>query len=227
MERPNQAASNGEAASRRFLRGGLRNDRVSSVGVTETESLRIRLDGRSAARMSGCGFRDKCGSPPRGGRADFARRASGGRHRDFAAAGPGAPRRDRVQRRRSNQRDVGGENLTTAWNGYRWTIVVASCPATRAARPGPAGEWVDTQTAPIAANRWPLQWRRIWATTSPRYTGTGRPRARLAATPSRDPLRRERAPAFGLNGVFVGGDENYGGFSEVFRQTFGDYYVLA
>jgi prepilin-type N-terminal cleavage/methylation domain-containing protein len=32
-------------------------------------------------------------------------------------------------------------------------------------------------------------------------------------------------PSFGMNSVYVGGDENFGGFSDIFRQTFGNFYV--
>ena len=33
------------------------------------------------------------------------------------------------------------------------------------------------------------------------------------------------APSFGMNSVYVGGDENYGGFSDIMLETFGQFYV--
>ena len=121
-------------------------------------------------------------------------------------------------------------SLATAWNGYsmdhRGRVLPGYAGGFRAR--DAAGEWVDTQTTPIAANRWPLRLAPyLGHDFASMYSGpVARELDQLAATPTEEILYAVSVhPAFGLNSVFVGGDENYGGFSEVFRQTFGDYYV--
>lgn len=121
-------------------------------------------------------------------------------------------------------------SLGVAWNSYaldhRGRVLPGYAGGFRAR--DVTGEWVDTQTTPIAANRWPLRLAPyLGHDFASMYSGpVAKVLDELSASPTEEVLYAVSVhPAFGLNSVFVGGDENYGGFSEVFRETFGDFYI--
>lgn len=121
-------------------------------------------------------------------------------------------------------------SLGVAWAGYamdnRGRVLPGYASGFRA-RDGD-GEWVDTQTAPVAVKRWPLRLATYLSNDfASLYPGALASQLdQLASSPTEELLYSVSVhPAFGLNSVFVGGDENYGGFSDVFNETFGDFYV--
>ena len=90
------------------------------------------------------------------------------------------------------------------------------------------GNPIATETVPVAAKRWP--WRLagyLGHDIAALYSGVQRTKlSELSSQEHATTLYEVSAfPSFGLNSVFVGGDENYGGFSEVFSDTFGNFYV--
>ncbi|MBQ73083.1 MAG: hypothetical protein CMJ67_09290 [Planctomycetaceae bacterium] len=120
--------------------------------------------------------------------------------------------------------------LITAWTGYctdnRGSVLPGYASGFRGR--DASGEWLDVSTADVAVMRWPLR-------LAP-YLGhdfaslfSGESRAALdgiADAPTSSRLYTVSvAPAFGMNSVFVGGDENYGGSSQIFVDTFGDFYA--
>lgn len=120
--------------------------------------------------------------------------------------------------------------LGVAWTAYatdhRGAILPGYAEGFRAR--DAAGEWVDTQTVPVAAKRWPLRLAPyLGHDFAAFYSGPEADRLdEIAAAPSDEALYAVSAyPSFGLNSVFVGGDENHGGFSPIFEQTFGRFYA--
>lgn len=90
------------------------------------------------------------------------------------------------------------------------------------------GNPIETETVPVAAKRWP--WRLagyLGHDIAAFYSGDQRFKLdELSSQDYAETLYEVSAfPSFGLNSVFVGGDENYGGFSEIFSETFGDFYL--
>jgi hypothetical protein len=125
---------------------------------------------------------------------------------------------------------VAARTLGVAWTTYatdhRGAILPGYADGFRAR--GVDGEWIDTQTVPVAAKRWPLRLAPyLGHDFASFYSGPEADRlAELADAPSDEALYAVSAyPSFGLNSVFVGGDENHGGFSPIFEQTFGRFYA--
>ena len=90
------------------------------------------------------------------------------------------------------------------------------------------GNPIETESVPVAAKRWP--WRLagyLGTDIASFYSGEQRFRlSELSGQEYSETLYEVSAfPSFGLNSIFVGGDENYGGFSEIFTDTFGQFYV--
>lgn len=89
------------------------------------------------------------------------------------------------------------------------------------------GEWIDDQTADVAAKRWPLRLAPyLGHDFAALYSGeASRALEGLSELPTSEALYLVSTfPAFGLNSVFLGGDENHGGYSDVFLDTFGPFY---
>lgn len=90
------------------------------------------------------------------------------------------------------------------------------------------GNPIETEAVPVAAKRWP--WRLasyLGHDIAALYSADTQQRlGELAGQDHATALYEISAfPSFGLNSIFVGGDENYGGFSEIFSETFGNFYV--
>lgn len=121
-------------------------------------------------------------------------------------------------------------SLAMAWSNYatdhRGAVLPGYADGFRARDAD--GEFVDTQAVPIAARRWPLRLAPyLGHDFAALYSG---PNAdyleNLAGAPTEDALYAVTVhPSFGLNSVFVGGDENHGGFDPVFQQAFGSFYA--
>jgi type II secretory pathway pseudopilin PulG len=89
------------------------------------------------------------------------------------------------------------------------------------------GEWIDEETADVAGQRWPLRLAPyLGHNFSALYSGdTAEALEGLADSPTPERLYLVSTfPAFGLNSVYVGGDTNYGGYSQIFLDTFGPFY---
>lgn len=121
-------------------------------------------------------------------------------------------------------------SLGIAWSSYamdhRGSILPGYASGFRAR--DAAGEFIDTSTAEVAAQRWPLRLAPyLGHDFAALYSGPARNElSELASGPTEDLLYRVSVrPSFGLNSVFVGGDLNFGGFSDIMRQTFGDFYA--
>ena len=120
--------------------------------------------------------------------------------------------------------------LITAWTGYSTDNRGSILPGYASGFRGrdAAGEWLDVSTADVAVMRWPLRLAPyLGHDFAALFSGDSRDALdALADAPTESRLYTVSvAPAFGLNSVFVGGDENYGGSSEIFTQTFGNFYV--
>ena len=120
--------------------------------------------------------------------------------------------------------------LITAWTNYATDNRGNVMPGYASGYRGrdASGEWLNVSTADVAVMRWPLR-------LAP-YLGhdfaslfSGETRSALDAITSASTASGlytvSVAPAFGMNSVFVGGDENYGGSTEIFTETFGDFYA--
>ena len=121
-------------------------------------------------------------------------------------------------------------SLGIAWSSYamdhRGAILPGYAAGFRARNA--AGEFIDTSTAEVAAQRWPLRLAPyLGHDFAALYSGPARNElSELTSGPTADLLYRVSVrPSFGLNSVFVGGDQNFGGFSDIMRQTFGDFYA--
>lgn len=119
--------------------------------------------------------------------------------------------------------------LITAWTGYSTDNRGSVLPGYASGFRGrdASGEWLDVSTADVAVMRWPLRLAPyLGHDFAALFSGDSREALDgLADSPVDSRLYTVSvAPAFGLNSVFVGGDENYGGGSEIFTQTFGDFY---
>jgi prepilin-type N-terminal cleavage/methylation domain-containing protein len=120
--------------------------------------------------------------------------------------------------------------LGVAWTSYATDNHGAVLPgyASGFAAEDPYGNPLETQTVPVAAQRWPWRLASYLGNDMAALYSDG---TRLAPTMGQDEDYSEALyevsayPAFGLNSLFVGGDENYGGFNDVFRDTFGSFYV--
>lgn len=125
---------------------------------------------------------------------------------------------------------VAARTLGVAWSAYatdhRGAILPGYADGFRARDID--GEWVDTRTVPVAARRWPLRLAPyLGHDFAALYSGPDADRLdEIADAPTDEALYAVSAyPSFGLNSVFVGGDENYGGFNPIFEQTFGRFYA--
>lgn len=128
------------------------------------------------------------------------------------------------------EESAAARSLGVAWSAYatdhRGAILPGYADGFRARNVD--GEWIDTQTVPVAARRWPLRLAPyLGHDFASFYAGADADRlAELADAPTDEALYAVSAyPSFGLNSVFVGGDENHGGFSPIFEQTFGRFYA--
>jgi len=120
--------------------------------------------------------------------------------------------------------------LGTAWTVYATDNRGAVLPgyASGFAAEDPFGNPLETETVPVAAKRWP--WRLasyLGNDLSALYSDGTRLTPGLNGDQEYSEVLYEVSayPSFGLNSLFVGGDENYGGFSEIFQETFGSFYV--
>ncbi len=121
-------------------------------------------------------------------------------------------------------------SLGIAWSSYamdhRGAILPGYASGFRAR--DASGEFIDTSTAEVAAQRWPLRLAPyLGHDFAALYSGPARnDLSELASGPTADLLYRVSVrPSFGLNSVFIGGDQNFGGFSPIMRQTFGEFYT--
>ena len=121
-------------------------------------------------------------------------------------------------------------SLGIAWSSYamdhRGAILPGYASGFRAR--DASGEFIDTSTAEVAAQRWPLRLAPyLGHDFAALYSGPARnDLSELASGPTADLLYRVSVrPSFGLNSVFIGGDQNFGGFSPIMRQTFGEFYA--
>jgi prepilin-type N-terminal cleavage/methylation domain-containing protein len=121
-------------------------------------------------------------------------------------------------------------SLGIAWTSYATDNQGNVLPgyASGFAAEDPYGNPLETETIPIAAQRWP--WRLasyLGNDMAALYSDGTRLKPDLAQDEGYAEVLYEVSayPSFGLNSLFVGGDENYGGFSDVFRETFGRFYV--
>ncbi len=120
--------------------------------------------------------------------------------------------------------------LGIAWTGYAMDHRGAVLPgyASGFEAVDANGESIATQTVPIAARRWPLRLAPyLGHDLASLYSGPHRDYAtEIASLPDDESLYAVSAfPSFGMNSVFVGGDENFGGYSGIFLETFGRFYV--
>lgn len=121
-------------------------------------------------------------------------------------------------------------SLGIAWNGYATDHRGAVLPgyASGFEAVDANGDSIATQTVPIAARRWPLRLAPyLGHDLASLYSGPNRDYAtEIAVLPNDESLYAVSAfPSFGMNSVFVGGDENFGGYSDIFLETFGRFYV--
>jgi type II secretory pathway pseudopilin PulG len=121
-------------------------------------------------------------------------------------------------------------SLGIAWAGYATDHRGAVLPgyASGFEAVDANGESIAAQTVPIAARRWPLRLAPyLGHDLVSLYSGVDRDYAtEIATLPDDDALYAVSTfPSFGMNSVFVGGDENFGGYSDIFRETFGRFYV--
>ena len=121
-------------------------------------------------------------------------------------------------------------SLGIAWSSYamdhRGAILPGYASGFRAR--DASGEFIDTSTAEVAAQRWPLRLAPyLGHDFAALYSGPAQDDlSELASGPTADLLYRVSVrPSFGLNSVFIGGDQNFGGFSPIMRQTFGEFYA--
>ena len=120
--------------------------------------------------------------------------------------------------------------LITAWNGYSTDNRGSVLPGYASGFRGrdASGEWLDVSTADVAVMRWPLRLAPyLGHDFAALFSGESRDALdAIAAAPTSSRLYTVSvAPAFGMNSVFVGGDENYGGGSQIFTETFGNFYA--
>jgi len=121
-------------------------------------------------------------------------------------------------------------SLGIAWAGYATDHRGAVLPgyASGFEAVDSIGNSIATQTVPIAARRWPLRLAPyLGHDLASLYSGTDRDYAtEIDSLPTDDSLYVVSAfPSFGMNSVFMGGDENFGGYSDIFIETFGRFYV--
>ena len=121
-------------------------------------------------------------------------------------------------------------SLGIAWAGYATDHRGAVLPgyASGFEAVDANGDSIATQTVPIAARRWPLRLAPyLGHNLATLYSGPNRDYAtEIDTLPDDESLYAVSAfPSFGMNSVFVGGDENFGGYSNIFLETFGRFYV--
>lgn len=128
-------------------------------------------------------------------------------------------------------RDVAAARaLVGAWNAYAQDSGGALLPGYRGGLPAYDAERrpIAEQTIGVAANRWP--WRLapyLGHDFGALYVGDHERMLReLEQTDVSNYLYQASVfPSFGLNSVFVGGDENFGAFNNAFLGVFGKFYA--
>jgi len=120
--------------------------------------------------------------------------------------------------------------LAGAWNQYALDSAGMLLPGYRSGLPAfDAGhESIAAQTIGVAANRW--VWRLapyLGHDIGELFVGShARVLAALERTDQSNYLYQSSVyPSFGLNSVWLGGDENFGGFNSAFESTFGRFYA--
>lgn len=125
---------------------------------------------------------------------------------------------------------VSARTLAQAWLSYAEDHNGALLPGYKSGLDAfdAQGEPIATQTIGIAANRWP--WRLapyIGHAFDAMYINENERTLReLETTDVSNYLYQTSVfPSFGLNSVWLGGDENYGGFNPIFVGNFGRFYA--
>ena len=125
---------------------------------------------------------------------------------------------------------VAARTLAQAWLSYAEDHSGALLPGYKSGLPAydAQGEPIATQTIGVAANRWP--WRLapyIGHAFDAMYVNDNERLLReLETTDTSNYLYQTSVfPSFGLNSVWLGGDENYGGFNSIFVGNFGRFYA--
>ena len=121
-------------------------------------------------------------------------------------------------------------SLITAWTHYATDNRGSVMPGYASGFRGrdSKGEWLNVSTADVAVMRWPLRLAPyLGHDFASLFSGVTRDSLdSIASAPTSSGLYSVSvAPAFGMNSVFVGGDENYGGSTEIFTETFGNFYA--
>ena len=123
-----------------------------------------------------------------------------------------------------------GRALSQAWNSYAMDHLGEVLPGYAAGLDAfdPLGNRVDVTSSPVAAKRWP--WRLtpyLGDDIASLYSDGQTFRQRGLSTEDNSSMLYEVSvfPSFGMNSIFVGGDENYGGSSDIFTEIFGQFYV--
>jgi len=120
--------------------------------------------------------------------------------------------------------------LSGAWNQYALDSAGVLLPGYRSGLPAfdANHDAIAAQTIGVAANRW------IWRLAPYLGHDIGElfvgDHARVLASLERTDLsnylyQSSVYPSFGLNSVWIGGDENFGGFNSAFEATFGRFYA--
>ncbi len=125
---------------------------------------------------------------------------------------------------------VCARTLAQAWLSYADDHHGALLPGYKSGLPAfdAQGESIATQTIGVAASRWP--WRLapyIGHAFDAMYINENERTLReLEVTDTSNYLYQTSVfPSFGLNSVWLGGDENYGGFNPIFLGGFGRFYA--
>jgi prepilin-type N-terminal cleavage/methylation domain-containing protein len=123
-----------------------------------------------------------------------------------------------------------GRALSQAWNGYAMDHLGEVLPGYTAGLDAfdPLGNRVDVESSPVAAKRWP--WRLtpyLGDDISSLYSDGQKFRQQGLSIEDNSSMLYQVSvfPSFGMNSIFVGGDENYGGSSDIFTEIFGQFYV--
>ena len=123
-----------------------------------------------------------------------------------------------------------GRALAQAWTSYAMDHLGEVLPGYAAGLDAfdPLGNRVDVDSSPVAAKRWP--WRLtpyLGDDISSLYSDGQNFRQKGLSTEDNSSMLYEVSvfPSFGMNSIFVGGDENYGGSSDIFTEVFGQFYV--
>ena len=121
-------------------------------------------------------------------------------------------------------------SLSGAWNQYALDSAGILLPGYKSGLPAfdANHDAIAAQTIGVAANRW--VWRLapyLGHEIGELFVGDhARVLAALERTDQSNYLYQSSVyPSFGLNSVWIGGDENFGGFNSAFESTFGRFYA--